>query len=73
MIMFISPLMVVSVVKNLTMKFIIYFEDVEIALPLVQEDKKINEMLEELKPKFSQLIDNAKLLKFFKLGIRYGE
>jgi hypothetical protein len=55
------------------MEFKIYYEDVEIALPLAQENKKINEMLNELQPRFSQLVDDAKLLKFFKLGIKYGE
>jgi hypothetical protein len=55
------------------MEFKIYYEDVEIALPIVQDDKDINEMLNDLQPRFSQLIDNIKLLKFFKLGIKYGK
>jgi hypothetical protein len=55
------------------MEFKIYYEDVEIALPLAKQDKKINEMLNELQPRFSQLVDDVKLLKFFKLGIKYGE
>jgi hypothetical protein len=55
------------------MKFKIYYENVEIALPLVQEDKKINEMLNDLQPRFSQLVDNTKLLNFFKLSIKYGK
>jgi hypothetical protein len=55
------------------MEFKIYYENVEIALPLVKTDKKINEMLNDLQPRFSQLVDDAKLLKFFKLVIKYGE
>jgi hypothetical protein len=55
------------------MEFKIYYEDVEIALPQVIEDKNINEMLNELQPKFPQLVDNTKLMKFFKLGIKYGK
>ena len=55
------------------MEFKIYYENVEIALPLVKVDKNINEMLNELQPRFSKLVDDTKLLKFFKLGIRYGK
>jgi len=59
--------------KLLIMEFKIYYEDVEIALPLVKVDKNINEMLNDLQPRFSQLVNDAKLLKFFKLGIKYGK
>ena len=55
------------------MEFKIYYENVEIALPLVKVDKNINEMLNELQPRFSKLVDDTKLLKFFKLGIKYGK
>jgi hypothetical protein len=55
------------------MEFKIYYEGVEIVLPLVQEKKKINEMLNDLQPKFSQLTDNVRLMKVFNLGIKYGE
>ena len=55
------------------MEFKIFYENVEIALPLVQQNKNINEMLEELQPRFSKLVDDAKLLKFFRLPIKYGE
>ena len=55
------------------MEFKIYYEGVEIVLPLVQEKKKINEMLNDLQPKFSQLTDNVRLMKVFNLGIKYAK
>lgn len=55
------------------MRFIYQFEETELELPLVLEEKKITENLDELKDRFQDLIKQSKLFSIFKLIERHGE
>ena len=55
------------------MRFIYQFENVELELPLVMEEKKIDENLDELKDRFQDLIKQSKLFSIFKLLERHGD
>ena len=63
----------VIVVKKKIMRFIYQFEETELELPLVLEEKKITENLDELNDRFQDLIKQSKLFSIFKLIERHGE
>lgn len=54
------------------MKFKIYFENVEIELPLSPINKEIEKSLDELKYSFGKLVENKKVLEIFNLQLNYG-
>jgi hypothetical protein len=50
------------------MKLKIYFDDIEIGLPIDTTTKKINENLEVLKETFTFMVENAEVLEKLKLN-----
>lgn len=48
------------------MKLKIYFEDIEIGLPIDKTEKKISENMTDLKETFKSIVDNAHLLDLIK-------
>lgn len=55
------------------MELKVYFEGIEIELPLYQEEKDLDFMLEDLKGQFGSLVDNVKVLNFFDLKLGNGK
>lgn len=54
------------------MKFKLYFENIEIELPLSPINKEIEKSLDELKYSFGKLVENKKVLEIFNLQLNYG-
>ena len=55
------------------MELKVYYQNIEIELPLVRQENNIEDMVDELGAEFKQLIDNIKVLKYFGLTFRDGK
>ena len=55
------------------MKLKVYFDDVEIELPLYREENTLDIELDLLNKKFKPLIDNIKVLEYFGIKLKNGK
>lgn len=55
------------------MKLKVYFDNVEIELPLYREENTLDIELGILKNEFKTLVDNVKVLEYFDIKLRNGE
>jgi hypothetical protein len=55
------------------MKLKVYFDNVEIELPLYREENTLDIELGILKNRFRNLVDNVKVLEYFDIKLRDGE
>ena len=51
----------------------VYYENVELELPLVREENDVIEMTNLLQNDFKSLVDNIKVLEYFGITFRDGE
>ena len=59
--------------KEKIMKLKVYFDNVEIELPLYREENTLDIELGILKNRFRNLVDNVKVLEYFDIKLRDGE
>jgi hypothetical protein len=55
------------------MKLKVYFDNVEIELPLYREESTLDIELDLLKKEFKTLVDNVKVLEYFDIKLRDGK
>jgi hypothetical protein len=55
------------------MELKVYFDDVEIELPLYREENTLDIELDLLNKEFKTLIDNVKVLEYFGIKLKDGE
>jgi hypothetical protein len=55
------------------MKLKVYFDDVEIELPLYREENALDIELDLLNKKFKPLIDNIKVFEYFGIKLKNGK
>jgi hypothetical protein len=55
------------------MKLKVYFDNVEIELPLYREENTLDIELDLLKKEFKTLVDNVKVLEYFDIKLGNGE
>lgn len=55
------------------MELKVYFQGIEIELPLYQEEKDLDIMIDELRNEFDGLVNNIKVLNFFDIKLGNGK